>query len=220
MRRFNIIWYILILILLPLSILLVSGNAVLRVSATYVYHFNDSQVVSEIGTSIGGSRIADEITGYFNSFSGEEFQVYETNGDYRDPIFEETESLVMAKAKKILGWTLLLGIVGFGASIAVYVYLSSQVGRLPMRRIGFIALLCSIALVVVQGFLIKDPAVRNLLYGRFIGIDLAKSSSIRILLSSPFENTYVIFSSVLAVAIIGVLTYIHSSITAEKRLFS
>lgn len=220
MRRLNLVWYIIIMILLPLSILLLSGNAVLRVSPTYVYHFNDSEVVGDVGTSIGGSRLADEIAGYFNSFSGEEFQVYEINGEYRDPIFEENESIAMSKGKRILTWTLILGLVTFGASIAIYVYLSSLVDRLPLRRLGFLALLCSFGGVVAQNLLLRDARIRGILYDRFIGIELGKSSAIKILLSSPFERTYLIFSSVVAVVIIGLLLYIHGSLTREKRLFS
>ncbi len=220
MRRFSFLWCIVLIIILPLSIITLSGNVVLRISETYVYHFNDSQVIEDIGSIVYGSEVADEITGYFNSPSSEEFQIYEENGDYRDPIFDEVESRAMKRAKILMTWTLFFAVVLMGGSIALYIFMTTSVEREMLRLVGFIALIVSAIEMLLIDFLITRPDFRAMLFKRFIGVELGKESTLMILLGSPFEKTYIIFSTVLAIAIIGIFTYIHYSTTKEKRLFS
>ena len=220
MRRLNFILYITLIVLLPISVILLSGNAVLRIAETYTYHFNDSQVIEELGSSLTGAEFSREISGYFNKPSKEAFQVYEENGEYQDPIFDETESRAMAKAKMLMTITLFSGIVLFGGSIAVYMYMTTCVERVVLRVVGFIALAISAVGILVVDFLIKSSGFRITLYNRFIGINLGSGSALKLLLGTPFQNTYIIFSSVLGIAIIGILIYIHHSITRERRLFS
>ena len=220
MSRFSFLWCIVLIIILPLSIITLSGNVVLRISETYVYHFNDSQVIEDIGSIVYGSEVADEITGYFNSPSSEEFQIYEENGDYRDPIFDEVESRAMKRAKILMTWTLFFAVVLMGGSIALYIFMTTSVEREMLRLVGFIALIVSAIEMLLIDFLITRPDFRAMLFKRFIGVELGKESTLMILLGSPFEKTYIIFSTVLAIAIIGIFTYIHYSTTKEKRLFS
>ena len=220
MRRLNLIWSIAIVIVLPIAIILLAGNVVLRVPATYTYHFNDSQAVGEVGSSITGTEFADEIAGYFNSIKSEEFQIYEENGEFKDPVFDEVESSVMRKCKSTMIWTLFLGIVLFGLSIALYLYLMMTLERPVLRFVGFLSLGVSFLDVLIVGFLIMRSSFRAFLYEKFIGISLGKETTFHILLGSPFEKSYLIFSSVLAIVIICILLYIHYSVTRERRLFS
>lgn len=220
MKRFNIVWYILIIIILPIAIILISGNAVLRVPATYTYHFNDIQAAEEVGSSITGNEFADAITGYFNSPGRDEFQVYEVNGEFQDPIFEEDESTAMFKAKTLLLWTLFTGIILLGLSIALYLYMNGNVEREKLRIVGFIVAIVTVLELLAVVILVRRASFRSMIYDKFIGVDLGKDSTLRILLGTPFEKSYLIFSSVLAVVLIGVFLYIHHNVTRERRLFS
>lgn len=220
MKRLNYIWFAVLMIVLPIGIVMLSGNLVMRTSVTYVYHFNDSQAVSRVGSSVTGSEFADDFAGYFNSISRDEFQVYEVNGEFRDPIFDEEESLAMSRAKNIMTVTLLSGIVFMGIAVAIYLYLVSSASKQELRIIGYISLGLSAGAVLITDFLASMDAIRGRLFNRFIDVSLNEKSTLRILLGSPFEKTYIIFSTVLAVAIICVLIYIHHSITRERRMFS
>ena len=220
MRKFNFLSYILIMIILPIAIVSLCGNVVFRISETYIYHFNDSQVIEDIGSIVTGGEVADSITGYFNSPSRAEFQIYEQNGEFKDPIFDEVESRAMHKAKRVLTWTLLGGILLMAGGIALYIFMTGTVEREVLRLIGFITIGISAIELVVVDFLVARPGIRALLYDKFIGEALGEESTLRILLGSPIQKTYIIFSSVLSLAVMGIFLYIHSNITREKRLFS
>ena len=92
MERFRLTWHVLLLISLPLAILFLSSNIALRMPEMYVYHFNDSQVTSWLSVDAGSREFAEAITSYLNGFGDEEFQMYEQNVTYRDPLFDVDES--------------------------------------------------------------------------------------------------------------------------------
>ena len=216
----KLILYILLIIIMPVAMVLFSGNTVLRVSETYTYHFNDSQVIEYMGSDVTGSEFAKAITHYFNIPSNEEFQVYEENGEFRDPIFDEMESNVMTKAKRLMTMAMFFSIVLLGLGISIYIYLTGFAEREQLRIVGFLAIAVSVIAVVLKDFLLRGKAFRAMLYNRFIGINLSSSSALRILLGSPFEKTYIIFSTILAIILICVFVYIHHIVTKEQRLFS
>ena len=220
MRRLNFIWYILMMVLLPLSIVILSGNIVLRLAPTYVYHFNDTQVVSTTGGYTSGNEYADAIQDYFNSISKEPFQVYETNGEFQDPIFDELDVKVMGRAKFIMTITLIEGLLFFITSIAMYIYLMNRISKASLRGIGFITAIITFVLIGVEDFLMTKADFRAKLYDALIRIDPGDKSLLKTLIGTPFEKTYIIFFSVAAIAITCIFIYVHYNITREKRIFS
>ena len=220
MRRLNFIWYILLMVLFPISIVTLSGNVVLRLAPTYVYHFNDTQVVNETGGYISGNEYADAIQDYFNSVSLKQFQVYETNGEFQDPVFDELDVQVMGKAKLIMTVSLIIGLVFFVGAIAIYTFLHPRMPKGSLRRLGYVTAGITFVLIVVEDFLLTKADIRGKLYKELIDIDLGQNSLLRTLIGTPFEKTYIIFFSVAAVAITCIFIYLHYNITREKRIFS
>ena len=220
MRRLNFIWYILIMVLLPISIVTLSGNIVLRLAPTYVYHFNDTQVVNSTGGYISGNEYADAIQDYFNSFSREPFQVYENNGEFQDAAFDELDVQVMGKAKFFMTISLGIGLLFFVAAIALYIYLFPRISKSSLRGMGFLSAIITFVLIGVKDFLLTKADIREKLYSEFIKIDLGPNSLLRTLIGTPFEKTYIIFFSVVAIAITCIFIYLHYNITREKRIFS
>ena len=133
MRKFNYASSVLVVIFIPLMILILSSNLVLRFSETYVYHFNDSRATAGLAYNVTGSEFADEIAGYWSSFSGE-FQVYDDNGSFSDPIFDDSEVEAMAKAKKAVNLHLLAGIISGAVGIVFYTYLYRRGYRKALRK--------------------------------------------------------------------------------------
>jgi hypothetical protein len=220
MKRTGIGLHILLNITFPLMIIILSLNIVLRVPETYTYYYNDSQVTSSLGTNTSGSEFAEEITGYFNSFSKSEFQVYEKNGEYLDPVFDQDEQVVMKKAKHILSTSMYGGIFCALISFSSYFYLYKK-GRKDILRTGgkiacILAELLSIAVFIVMQ--LKGPM--NYLFKRLIGVYPAKESLLRILMGSPFEKTASIFFIFLATILVAIFLYFHLKRTKAPRIFS
>ena len=208
------------MVLLPISIVLLSGNIVLRLAPTYVYHFNDTQVVNTTGGYTSGNEYADAIQDYFNSISREPFQVYETNGEFQDAIFDELDVKVMGRAKFVMTISLVVGLLFFVTAIALYIYLMHRMSKSSLRSIGFLAAIITFVLIGVEDFFMTKADFRSKLYDSLIKIDLGENSLLRTLIGTPFEKTYIIFFSVASIAITCIFIYVHYNITREKRIFS
>lgn len=219
MKRPNFLWYLIVVIALPIAITVLSANLVLRVSETYMFHFNDSQVVDKINTSVTASEIAEEITGYFNSASKEEFQVYEENGIFNDPIFPKEDVEVMAKIKQSMTVWLITGVVMLAIGLIAYFYLYAKSKKSTLKYCGLGGIGLSLFSVLGLDYALTEGTARTWLYNNLVGIPLGRESLVKRLMMSPFEKSFMLFFSILSGALIILAFYLNYHLTREKKFF-
>ncbi len=214
------IWYITLLISLPIMVVTLGGNIVFRISSTYVYHFNDTQVAASTGFGISEREFADEITGYFNSFGIHDFQIYEKNGEFEDPVFERGDITAMGTLKYALDISLLLCVLSIFITIGIYILLHTKGRKAATRHFGFGAIIIALILVLIEVILINTKSVQGFFIKNVLGINLPNESTVRVLLESPFEKTVTLFILIISFGMITVFTYVHYIMTKESRMFS
>ena len=219
MRNFNFICSIVLVVTLPLMIVILSSNLILRVSSTYVFHFNDSQVVSEVPYNIEGTEFADEIASYWSSFDDEPFQVYEDNGMFKDEVFEKDEQTVMEKAKYVLNIELAAGVLCLVFSTAIYIYLLKSGFGLALRNRYKVCAGITAVLLLLRVVVCFLKPFRTWLYASLIGVSLHKDSVLLLLLGDPFFKTYLLFTTIFGVALLAIMTYVHHNVTRPDRIF-
>ena len=219
MRQFNYICSIVLVITLPLMIVILSSNLILRVSSTYTFHFNDSQVISEVPYNVKGTQFADEIASYWSSFDDEPFQVYEDNGLFQDEIFQSDEQEVMKKAKYILNIELGAGVFCLLISLGIYVYLLKSGFSAALRNRYKVCAGVTLIMLVVQSICWSTKSFRIWFYNTFIGVTLHKDSILALILGDPSYKTYILFATIFGAAVLAILSYIHHSLTKEQRMF-
>ncbi|MGF6375199.1 hypothetical protein M2140_000233 [Clostridiales Family XIII bacterium PM5-7] len=220
MRKFNYFCSIVLVVLLPIMIVVLSSNLIVRMSEPYVYHFNDSQVVNEIPFNVTGAEIASSIADYWSPFEDKDFQVYETNGAYKEPIFVEEEQEIMAKAKVFLNIELAIGVAALIISALIYIYLWRKGFKKALRNRFYVSAGVTVALLIIQGVCWYMKPFRAWLYDSLIGIKLTEASmTLQTILSGSFFQTYVLFATILGVAVLAVLTYINYKLTKPERIF-
>lgn len=219
MHKFNYFCSVVLVVTISLMIVILSSNVILRVSATYTYHFNDSQVMSQIPYSITGSQMSDEIASYISSFGSEAFQVYEDNGIYKDPVFSAEEQRTMKRVKNILNIELAIGLLCLAISLAIYIYLWKNGFRKALLNRYRVSAVVSLVLLIGQAVCWASGAFRSWAYDFFVGIDLGKDSTLDLILGDPFYKTYILFASILGAAFLAVLTYVNYHLTKPARIF-
>lgn len=219
MHRFNYLCSIILVITLPLMIVILSSNLILRVSATYVFHFNDSQVISEVPYNIEGTEFADAIASYWSSFDDEPFQIYEDNGLFQDKVFDEDEQAVMKKAKHVLNIELAVGAACLLLSAGIYLYLLKSGFGAALRNRYKICVGVTIGLFIMQLICWFRKGFRVWLYNYFIGISLHKDSVLALILGDPAFKTYMLFATIFGAGILAILSYIHYSVTRPNNMF-
>ncbi len=219
MHKFNYFCSVVLVFTLSLMIVILSSNLVLRVSAIYTFHFNDSQVMNQIPYSVNGSQMAGDITAYLSSFNGKKFQVYEDNGIYKDPIFQDQEQQAMRKVKNILNIELAAGLLCLALSLAIYIYLWKSGFKKALLNRYRVSAAITLLLLIGQGVFWSVKSLRLWAYGFFIGVDLGDNSTLEIILGDPFYKTYILFASILGAALLSVLTYVNYHLTKPARIF-
>ncbi len=220
MHKFNYLCSMILAVLMPLMIVILTSNLVLRVSEVYVFHFNDSQVVREIPYNVSERDMAEGIASYWSSFSGEAFQVNEDNGVYQDPVFDQTEQRIMWRVKTVLNIALAVGLFCFAIVLAVYIYLWKNGFRDALRNRYRVGAVLTAALLVGQGICWYSKGFRLWAYRFFVGIELPKeSTTLLTVLGDPFFKTYILFASIFGAAVLALLTYINYHLTKPERIF-
>ena len=219
MRKVNYLLSGLLVVFMSLMIILLSSNLVLRMSATYVYHFNDSEVMYEVPYNVTGNEMAKEITSYFSSFSSKPFQVYEDNRIFKDPIMEKEDQEVMKKAKKILNIELAAGLLSAAVFFGIYFYLFRMNYKKALRNRYRAGIVLTLVLIICHGVFVAIKSCRKFLYAEFIGMKLSKYSIVGTMLGDPFFKTYIMFATLVAIVFLAVMTYVHYTITKPERIF-
>ncbi len=219
MRKLNYFLSIMLVIFMSFMIMFLSSNLVLRASAMYSFHFNDSEVMYDIPYSVTGNDMAKEITSYWWSLNSKPFQVYEDNRIFQDPIFEKAEQDVMGKAKLFINLEFAAGVLCLAGFLGIYIYLLKKNFKEALRNRFRCGAIITIALLIGRIIFWNIKSCRLWVYQNFIGIQLPKNSTIGIILGDPLFKTYLIFASIVGVALLAVMTYIHYNLTKPERIF-
>lgn len=206
-------------ITLPLAVILLCANIALRIPGTYSYHFNDQDVVSAVSTELVGTDFSAAIAGYFNKPFAEEFQVYEQNGEYRDPIFGKNDQVIFRRARRALEISFLCALALIFISLITYFFLLKRSSKEKHRTAGFVALLLSASGDMAFLLFVRTARGARFLYQKLIGITPSKASSLKLLLGDHFEATFFLFALVISIFVIGVLFYLHNRLTKPVRIF-
>lgn len=219
MRKFNFICSIIVTITLPLMIVIISSNIALRTSSMYKYHFNDSQVIDEVPYDISGAYVAGRVSSYWWSMDSGSIQLYEDNGIYKDPVLNATEQKVMKKAKVVMDIELGIGFICLALTLAVYGYFCKKNFKAVLRKRIWAGTGITVILFIAQAVCWCIKSIRIWAYDTFIGIKLAKDSTLAILLGDPLYVTYVLYTTILGTALLAVIIYANHHITKPPRIF-
>lgn len=219
MRKFNFFCSVILVLTLSIFIVTSAQNVLIRTTAAYTFYFNDSRVVSLVSSNHTNSEMAKEITGYFNSFGANEFQIYEDTGYDMEGIFEDEDNDNMRAAKKAADISLILCIISLIISVAIYVhFLKNDFKEVIRNRIKAVTAV-TVILTAVEGILLKTGKGLALLMNT-VGLEtLSDHSSLKFLLGGEFISLAGTFLIAYTVIIYGVILYTTLVMTKPPRIF-
>lgn len=219
MKKVNyIISYVLIVCFL-IALVCISSTTASHLKSTYDYHFNDGAAFKKINSPVPATTLSSGVTKYFVMPTKDKFQIYEVNGKYKDPIFNKKEQRVMGKIKKIITFELFVGVFSAAAFFACYIYMYKKGFKEAIRNRMKVAIWIGLGLIIIRVILVSVKAFRYGFYNWAIGINLGKKTLLIAIFGDPFFKTYLLFTSIGALMIIGVSLYINHKLTKPERIF-
>lgn len=218
MQKTSIGLSLLSVITIPLAIILLSSNIALRLPLTYQFYFTDKQAITSAGYDVTEKEMSREIASSLSSVSGKNFQVYEKNGQYRDPIFGRADQKVMRLARTQLNRALILGLIALLASIILFEFTLRNKMEEWLTAEGQWASAAVCALLVLQAIVVNIGGFRKWLYAHLIGVSLSKGDALYMLMHLGFAKAYLIFATVIAVIMLLIFVYILVKRTKPKGM--
>lgn len=220
MKKVNYIISYLLVVSFLISVLTLSSALTLHTSTTYNFHFNDGVAFKKIPAPVEPDKISSELTRYLISPSKEKLQIYEVNGRFKDPIFNKKEQEVMKKVKIIFNFELLTGVLSAVVFFALYRYLYSNGFKEALGNRMKFAIYITSAFIIARLVAFSIKSFRINLYMNMIGIKVDKLSILIPIYGDPFFKSYLLFSTVTAMVILGVTIYFNKKFTKPVRIFS
>lgn len=219
MRKFNYVCSFLLVVTLTLFIITAGQNIVARTSGTYLYYFNDTMAVDRLYTTYTSSAMSKEISGFINSWAPDEFQVYEDTGYDMQGIFRSEDSDNMLRAKFALDISLVVCLVSFILTAAIYVYFLRNNFKLVLRKRLKATWAASAFLLICEGILLMSGKGVKWL-GDFIGLEpLRENSPLSVILGEDFINMAGFFVIAYTLAVAAALSYLTYVLTKPPRIF-
>lgn len=220
MRNRNILLSVLAVITVTVFLVTLSQNLVVRTAEVYSFYFNDSSAVSKLYVDFTNNEFADEIVRFMNSWKPDEFQIYEDTGYDMQRIFDEDESYNMMCVKKWVDISLILCIVSFILTVAIYWYLIVKENEKKLLRRGFrFAAVIGAVISATEVFLFLSNRGRHFLADSMNMITLPEDAKLLTVLGPEFMSTAVIFLVIVSAAVFGVAVYVNYRLTRSPRIF-
>lgn len=219
MRKLNIVLSIIIIFTITVFSLTIVPNLVFRTSSVYSFYFNDTRVVEKLYTSRTADEMADEISGYINSFSDVPFRVYEDTGYDLENIFTDDEGFNMQVMKRVLDKLLYLSLACLLFSIIVYAHFLRENKKKVLRDRYYISLVLTIAGTIFEFATIMSTTGQAKMISLLGLIELPPNNYLSILVGEAFLGTAIKFLLVASIIVIAVSTYIVMKLTKPDRIF-
>lgn len=219
MRKYNILLSIVIIFTVTIFSLTVAVNIVYRSSYVYSFYFNDTRVVEKLYTSRSANEMADEISGYLNSFTDEPFYVVEDTGYDLENIFTEDEGLNMQKIKKALDKSLLYCIISFAISCYIYLHFLKDSKKKVLRDRYYISLGIGVATFIFEiAFILSTNGKAKAM--QWLGlIELPENNYLSLLLGNGFLEMSIKFFIAISIVVFIAVSYFVFKFTKPDRIF-
>lgn len=219
MKIFNRICSIIVIFTAALFILSFSQNLLFRSADVYNFYFNDSRAVDRVYTNLTSREVAEEITGFMNSWRPEKFEVLEDTGYDMESVFTEEESVNMMAAKRLMDISCVVCIVSMIATVAIYVHFLRDGKKKVLSDMFKVSIFLVLGGIIAEIWLMATNEGRSRVMELTGMIDLGEEAQIAMLLGSDFLNMAAIFLVVCTLIVLAVCTYVNRVLTKPPRIF-
>ncbi len=219
MKKFNFFCSLVVILTMTVCIVTFAQNITLRTSAAYTFYFNDTYVVSNVSSEYVNSEMSGMIADFFNSWSPDEFQIYEDTGYDIEGLFDEKDSQNMLLIKRALDISFILGIVSLIITVAIYRYFLKNDYKPVLRNRYKISAVLVIATLVAEMILLNTQKGMAMISNTLGLVKLEADSNLLTLLGGDFIGLADNFLFGFTLVIFLAVTYLVHVLTKPPKIF-
>ncbi len=208
----------LLIISIPLMIICLTSNLVLRLPDTYQYNLRATQSVSQTGRMISEDKVI-ELFGDFMSGKTDELVLMEEVEYQPENVFHPEDEKAMTNLRNALDIILIVGLLNLGITALIYFFLIRW-RKKEIHLQNYKRSIWSFALLTVANSLIKlVPPLREATWGRIFGTDFPKHDVLIQILEKSFALHVTIFDVIISTVLMAILGYVTWQVAGRKKIF-
>jgi len=208
----------LLIVLIPLMVMFVCNNVLLRMPDLYKYQMNSSEVLSDNMISADDEKVAELFSSYMMKKT-DHFNMKEDLEYMPENLFNVTDGKVMHNVRDLLNREAAAAAALLAFIVAIYIYLYRKKEKdLILRNFNF-----SIAgfgvLSVINILSLVTGTLRNVFYGSILDYKFPKDDLLTAILDQSFFWRFAAASVILGLVMMAVFLYITYSIAGRNNMF-
>lgn len=208
----------LLIITIPLMIICLTSNLVLRISDTYQYNLRATQSVSQTGRMISEEKVI-ELFEDFMMGKTDDFALMEEVQYQPENVFSPQDQKAMTNLRQALNIILIVGAVNSLLTILIYFFLIRW-RKKEIHMQNYKRSIWSFAALTIGNSLIKlVPSLREATWGRIFGTDFPRHDVLIQLLEKSFAFHVTIFDVIISTVFMAILGYITWQAAGRKKMF-
>ena len=208
----------LLIISIPLMIICLTANLVMRLSDTYQYNLRATQSVSQTGRMISEEKLID-LFGDFMMGETDDFVLMEDVEYQPENVFNDKDQKVMTNLRDALDIILVVGLISFFVTALVYFFLirwrKKEIHLQNYKR----SIWSFVILTIINSMIKLVPALRDATWGRVFGTDFPKRNVLIQILEKSFALHVTIFDIIISTVLMAILGYVTWQVAGRKKIF-
>ena len=219
MKKYNLVYSIIVVIAISLFITTLSVNIVARSSTVYSFYFNDSSAVNNVYTTLSNSQMADKLAGFMNAWKPDKFEITEDTGYDQFNIFTDEEGYNMMRVKYYVDISMILCVISFIIAGAIYYLFIKNDMKKTLRTCYRVSMGTTMVMVILEMIILQSNKGR-LWVESLLGMKkLAEDSQLSAMLGSEFVTMAAGFLIIVSVIVFLLASYVSYRLTKPQRIF-
>jgi cbb3-type cytochrome oxidase subunit 3 len=207
-----------LLVTIPLFVIMVADNTILRLSDLYKYHFLSSEILGEKMVAVDEDDVSQLMSDYF-LHKTDRFQIKEDLEYMPADVFTKADGTMIRELRSLLDAQAIVGLFMLLVTVLLIIFLLRQKERDLLLQSFYYSLPVFALMKIIEVALMLFGPLRNRVFG-IPTVEAANADDlIPALLDNSFFQSLVVAESALSLIFLGVIYYIILNLAGRKTTF-
>ncbi len=205
-----------LIITIPVCVMMITDNTLMRLPDLYKYHLLSSEILSERMITADENKVAQLISDYMLHKTGK-FQMKEDLEYMPDDLFTTSDGQMMHHIRDLVDIELMVGFLSLIVTIAIITYLVRRREKDLLLKSFYLCLPIFVIMQIVDVFVLMFRPIRN----RVFGIPKADDAVnlLPALLNHSYFRLLTLAEVALSVLLLGLIYYLVLNLSGRKSMF-
>ncbi len=214
----NDIWAAIFMAILPMIIVILASNFVLRSGAFYSNYMTKTEIIKEIPYQVE----SDDITNTFENFmlhKSSEFKLIEKSDYQPQEVFTKRAGNIMSTIRTSLDVALVIGVVLLIGAVAIVCFLKSREENRLILESFKTSWIWFAVVMAVNAIIFLIPSVRGVIFQEMFGVRFEPGDVLIQIFDAKLPVYFGVWQLMVSLVIMIAVTYIINKLFGRRKMF-